>query len=1052
MLTSRFFQSSLVVVMATRLCVAHVVDARTQVPVTTAHAHLHASCNGAAFPRNLSGTECWGLSGRTTDPMGHPIDSADGCLATCCADPTCTLWNYNPTPPDPPACWVWTEPSMPSVCHAVKGWVGGGGRNLPPPPPPAPPGAPHTVTLPDAVAPATPLPFHFDPSAATSPTQGTVAADSYSLLLNGKRIYPVSGEIHLARVPQSQWREQLLRMRGGGLNMIAVYVFWIHHEEAQGEFNFTGRRNIREFLQIAKELDLHVLMRVGPWDHGECRNGGHPDWVLTKCGTLRSTDPTYLNCTHNWYAALAEQLQGLYWKDGGPIMAVQVDNETSDWKYLLALRSLALSLGITPAFFTKTGWPSPAAGYPSDYPMLPFFGGYADDFWSNGMSAQWHPSSYMFTSSPSLSLDTLPDLDSVDSVNDNVNNNVNNVNNNANNVNPINDHGARSNRRSVGWTVPAGYPWLDVEIGGGMAAAYNHRVHMDPDDMPSMHLCDVGDGVNQMGYYMYHGGNNPHSLVYTNNRDAPETTLQESSFQPAGAQNPMPSISYDFFAPLGEFGQPRPHYHRMRRLHLFLETWGPLVASTVPMPPAPIPADNTSLRWTVRSQGIAPDAASFIFVNNYQRLSTLSDKTLVRFTLAPAVNATGAAIAVPSVKSSPLHIPNGVWFVWPANVALAPNVVLRWATAQLVTSLDNDDARVGDARALGNHSDRHPSASFPSTTTPSLTVFLTQTLSSSNTEIGLRLTGGATLKSTTGNMTVEGADIVIRNIDASHTAFATVVSPNGYTVQLVMLTATDADRAYTGTLAGKKRLFIGNHDSSLVLANDSTLHWRADPTDKTSDTTDSPSTNVVNVFPPTLQLTTASGQPVPSVTDGVFQSFTLPAAPTPDVTVDVKLTTPAASPRAIPIDSASHKPREPNATEWEAAAVYTLTLHIPPSLSPNVEVRLAVNYSGDAARVYYKNRLLTDNWFSGYGDEGGCEVGLSYLAGENPGLLDNGTELTLLVLPLQKRTLETQIWLQPQLWPDFNNGNGSDAVALRVHTVYPRYLMYTDLTATSTSD
>jgi hypothetical protein len=53
----------------------------------------------------------------------------------------------------------------------------------------------------------------------------------------------------------------------------------------------------------------------------------------------------------------------------------QVDNETSDWKYLLALKALGLSLGITPAFYTKTGWPSPSAGYPDDYPMLPFFGG-----------------------------------------------------------------------------------------------------------------------------------------------------------------------------------------------------------------------------------------------------------------------------------------------------------------------------------------------------------------------------------------------------------------------------------------------------------------------------------------------------------------------------------------------------------------------------------------------------------------------------------------------------------------------------------------------------
>jgi len=69
-------------------------------------------------------------------------------------------------------------------------------------------------------------------------------------------------------------------------------------------------------------------MRIGPWDHGECRNGGHPDWVLSaKCGKLRSSDPKYLGCVEGWYTALAAQLKGLYWKDGGPIVISQVDNE-----------------------------------------------------------------------------------------------------------------------------------------------------------------------------------------------------------------------------------------------------------------------------------------------------------------------------------------------------------------------------------------------------------------------------------------------------------------------------------------------------------------------------------------------------------------------------------------------------------------------------------------------------------------------------------------------------------------------------------------------------
>jgi beta-galactosidase len=103
-----------------------------------------------------------------------------------------------------------------------------------------------------------------------------------------------------------------------------------------------------------------------------------------------------------------------------------------------------------------------------------------------------------------------------------------------------------------------------------MAASYIHRIHLESDDMPSMHLCMVGGGVNALGYYMYHGGNNPHSTIY-HDMDNPNTTLQESSFQPAGGANPMPSITYDFFAPLGEMGQPRPHYHSMRRMHTFLQ-------------------------------------------------------------------------------------------------------------------------------------------------------------------------------------------------------------------------------------------------------------------------------------------------------------------------------------------------------------------------------------------------------------------------------------------------------------------------------------------------
>jgi len=249
-----------------------------------------------------------------------------------------------------------------------------------------------------------PLPFDSGPS-MNSKDGTTFGADSSSFTIDGKAVLYAAGEIHMGRTPQSQWKEQLMRMKSGGLDMVDVYFFWIHHEETENEFNFTGRRNVTLFLQTgtffffnstlerenitllhtAKEVGLKVLARIGPWDHGEVRNGGHPDWILEKAQeegfALRNNNPKYMGYVERWYANLARMMNTLFWKDGGrmcfcfffslptltlsthpinptnlAVVAVQVDNETSDWKYLLALSSLAKSLGIEPTFYTKTGW------------------------------------------------------------------------------------------------------------------------------------------------------------------------------------------------------------------------------------------------------------------------------------------------------------------------------------------------------------------------------------------------------------------------------------------------------------------------------------------------------------------------------------------------------------------------------------------------------------------------------------------------------------------------------------------------------------------------
>eukprot|EP00947_MAST-08B_sp_MAST-8B-sp1_P003902 g3902.t1 len=182
-----------------------------------------------------------------------------------------------------------------------------------------------------------------------------------------------------------------------------------------------------------------------------------------------------------------------------------------------------------------------------------------------------------------------------------------------------------------------------------------------------------------------------------------------------------------------------------------------------------------------------------------------------------------------------------------------------------------------------------------------------------------------------------------------------------------------------------------------------------------------------------------------------------PAEPAPGATFE--LVKAAGPPRDVPL-APSNKPREPTMEEWRAAANYTIRLQNPPtppsplsssswsgswsgsgpspfddSAKDGIDVILAVDYVGDAARLYLGDRLLTDNWFSGYaagpvdpatGDPtpgGGMQLGLTQLDDEHGGrLLQDGAALTLLVLPLKKASLEDNIFLQRRFWPDYRPG------------------------------
>lgn len=498
-----------------------------------------------------------------------------------------------------------------------------------------------------AIALSAPTPPPAEPfrlGSARRPGGPEIGVDSLSLRQDGQRWMPVMGELHYTRVPADRWREELLKMKAGGIDCVASYVFWIHHEEVDGVPVWSGERDLRRFVDTVRELGLTTVVRLGPWCHGEVRNGGLPNWVVERFGErARTDDPAYLAAVRRHFAAIFAQLDGLLWKQGGPIVAFQIENEYfGPAEHLLTIKRLALEAGLDAPFYTRTGWFDPCTPVPFGE-LLPLYGGYPEGFWDRELTPMPNAYPANFRFSPlRTDVGIASDL--------------------------------RGGREAGDPADTARYPFLTCEIGGGMMSSYHRRIRIDPRDIESVVLVKLGSGGNLPGYYMYHGGVNPEG----------RTSLQET--QASRYWNDLPEKNYDFQAPLGAAGQIRPHYHRLRRLHLFVRDYGSLLAGMPAFFPAERPAapdDVTTLRWTVRSDG----RSGFVFVNNHERLRALPPKPGVRFSVALA---DGRRMEFPS---TPCTVPAGASFIWPFGLDLAPGVRLDHASARLLCHVDDGRAR-----------------------------------------------------------------------------------------------------------------------------------------------------------------------------------------------------------------------------------------------------------------------------------------------------------------------------------------------------------------------
>jgi len=226
-----------------------------------------------------------------------------------------------------------------------------------------------------SVAALAPLAF----AAASSGAGAATPARSFSVrgaqfLKDGKPYQVISAEMHYVRIPRAYWRDRLRKAKAMGLNTITTYSFWNVHEPRPGAYDFTGQNDIAAFIRDAQAEGLDVILRPGPYVCAEWELGGYPSWLLKDRGlVLRSTDAKYTAAVERWLIQLGKQVSPLMVRRGGPIIAIQLENEYGafgdDKAYLTNLQSSYRRAGLADGLLFTSNQPSDLAK--GSLPLLP---------------------------------------------------------------------------------------------------------------------------------------------------------------------------------------------------------------------------------------------------------------------------------------------------------------------------------------------------------------------------------------------------------------------------------------------------------------------------------------------------------------------------------------------------------------------------------------------------------------------------------------------------------------------------------------------------------
>lgn len=161
--------------------------------------------------------------------------------------------------------------------------------------------------------------------AATAGAQPTfhspdrIRYDGQCFTLDGKDVFLYSGAFHYFRCPKPLWRARFQMIKDAGFNAVETYVPWNYHEQQQpkdlNDFSKIDLRELDEFLTMAeKEFGLYTIVRPGPYICAEWATGGFPQWLMNFKPSkpkrsqmwVRSDDPVFLDWSQHWYKAVGK--------------------------------------------------------------------------------------------------------------------------------------------------------------------------------------------------------------------------------------------------------------------------------------------------------------------------------------------------------------------------------------------------------------------------------------------------------------------------------------------------------------------------------------------------------------------------------------------------------------------------------------------------------------------------------------------------------------------------------------------------------------------------